>query len=145
MEPANAVSHLQSVNPKVGVGSTADEVVGTARIPTRAPSATEGGQVIRTVSPAPSAKEFAASERHDEGQKEDVAHAVRDINEFFQMVRRTLQFSLDDESGRVVVKIKDAETDEVIRQIPSEDILRLARYLGEFKEGFKGLLFEDSA
>ncbi|HEX5127273.1 MAG TPA: flagellar protein FlaG [Rhodocyclaceae bacterium] len=38
---------------------------------------------------------------------------------------RNLQFSIDDATGRTVVKIVDAKTKEVIRQIPSEEILAL--------------------
>ena len=46
-------------------------------------------------------------------------------------MQRDLVFSIDEESGREVVTIKDAKSDEVIRQYPSEEILSLARNLNE--------------
>lgn len=142
MEPATAFSHLQPISLKAK--QVTDAATGAAAAAGGAFRIAEEGQTLPTVSPTASSEDFAASERGDDGQGE-VAHAVKNMNEFFQMVRRTLQFSLDDESGRVVVKIKDAETDEVIRQIPSEEILRLAKSLDEFKDGFKGLLLEEKA
>lgn len=52
-----------------------------------------------------------------------------------------LQFSIDEESGETVVKVVDADTDEVIRQIPSEEMLALARNL----QRMEGFLFDGKA
>ncbi|MCU0870215.1 MAG: flagellar protein FlaG [Burkholderiales bacterium] len=52
-----------------------------------------------------------------------------------------LQFSIDEQSGETVVKVVDADTDEVIRQIPSEEMLALARNL----QRMEGLLFDGKA
>jgi flagellar protein FlaG len=41
-----------------------------------------------------------------------------------------LQFSVDDELGRVVIRVVDPETREVIKQFPSEDAIALAKSLG---------------
>jgi flagellar protein FlaG len=144
MEPATAFSHLQPISPKASVQQVTDAATGAAASSRGAFRIAGDGPAVPTVSPTASSEEFAASERGEDRQTE-VAHAVENMNDFFQMVRRTLQFSLDEESGRVLVKIKDAETDEVIRQIPSEEILRLAKSLDEFKDGFKGLLLEEKA
>jgi flagellar protein FlaG len=46
-----------------------------------------------------------------------------------QRMNRYLEFQVDEQSGRTVVTVKDRNTGEVIRQIPSEEILRLARNL----------------
>lgn len=72
---------------------------------------------------------------------ETVEEAVSAIQEFVQTVRRNLNFDLDDSSGRVVVKMTDAESGEVIRQIPSEEALKLAESLAEARS----LLFEAKA
>ena len=67
------------------------------------------------------------------GRVEDasqVESAVSQISEFVQNLQRDLQFSVDEDSGRIVIKVIDSETNEVIRQIPPEDALRLARDLG---------------
>ncbi|WP_232229453.1 flagellar protein FlaG [Marichromatium purpuratum] len=50
---------------------------------------------------------------------------VESINDYLQANQRALEFSLDDGSGQVVVTVRDAERDEVIRQIPPEHALKL--------------------
>ncbi|MBG0842074.1 flagellar protein FlaG [Ectopseudomonas toyotomiensis] len=62
---------------------------------------------------------------------ERIREAVDNIQEFVQSVRRDLNFSLDDSSGRVVVKVTDSSSGDVIRQIPSEEALKLAESLSE--------------
>lgn len=85
--------------------------------------------------PAP---EFQNAETNKAGLQQSVIR----LNEFVQHLNRELQFSIDETSGRTVIKVIDAETSEVIRQIPSEELLELARHLEEGKPlGF----FEASA
>ena len=55
--------------------------------------------------------------------------AVSKISEFVQNFQRDLTFSVDKESGRIVIKVIDSKTKDVIRQIPSEVVLRLAKNL----------------
>jgi len=47
-------------------------------------------------------------------------------------VARNLQFSIDDATGRSVVKVVDSSTNEVIRQIPSEELLAITRSIDKF-------------
>lgn len=47
-----------------------------------------------------------------------------------QSMNRYLEFRVDEDSGRTVVTVKDKTTGETIRQIPSEEIMRLAQNLG---------------
>jgi flagellar protein FlaG len=58
---------------------------------------------------------------------ENLDKAVERINRELQGANRGLRFSIDDQSGRIVVKVVDTKTDEVVRQIPSEEVLALAR------------------
>jgi len=55
--------------------------------------------------------------------------AVQEIEKFVQSVKRNLEFSIDDTSGKIVVKVVASETGEVVRQIPSEEVLKLAESL----------------
>jgi len=55
--------------------------------------------------------------------------AVSKISEFVQNFQRDLTFSVDKDSGRIVIKVIDSKTKDVIRQIPSEVALRLAKNL----------------
>lgn len=52
--------------------------------------------------------------------------AVTRLNDHIQNVQRNLSFSIDKESGRTVVTITDAQTKEVIKQLPPDETLRLA-------------------
>ena len=63
--------------------------------------------------------------------KDELKEAVSNVEAFTQSIRRDLKFSLDDESGKVVVKVTDSKTGEIIRQMPSEEALKLAQRLEE--------------
>ena len=72
---------------------------------------------------------------------EQVSQAVDRINEMMQSGKQTLSFQLDDDSGRMVVRVTDAQTKEVIRQIPTEETLKFAEYV----DGLVGLIFNKKA
>ncbi|BCX89078.1 flagellar protein FlaG [Methylomarinovum tepidoasis] len=79
----------------------------------------------------------------DPPQPEQVAQAVKQINDYLQTVQRNLEFSIDRDTRQVVVKVLDAESGEVVRQIPPESVLKLAKAMKESKE--EGLLFAQRA
>ncbi len=88
-----------------------------------------------------STSESAFSPKAAEQNKgEKLDHSVRNLNDFVQSVKRNLQFSIDNDSGRTVVKVVDADTDKVIRQIPSDEVLAMAKRLEE-QAGEPGLIF----
>jgi flagellar protein FlaG len=62
--------------------------------------------------------------------QETAAAVAAQIESFLRNNGREVQFSIDSDSGRTVVSIRDANTGDVIRQIPSEEILRLAQSIG---------------
>ena len=63
-----------------------------------------------------------------------LAEMVEDLNGLTQSIRRQLQFSIDDENGKVYVKVLDAETKDVIREIPSEEIRNMQNQLREMSD-----------
>lgn len=65
------------------------------------------------------------------GGTEELAERLEQLNAQMQDMRRSLRFSVDDSSGRIVVKVIDLSTEEVIRQIPSEEMMALIRNAGE--------------
>ncbi len=67
---------------------------------------------------------------------------VRDLNDYVQSIGREIQFSLDDTTGRTIIRVVDAATDETIRQIPSEEIMDFLKNMQELNQE-KGSLFED--
>jgi flagellar protein FlaG len=80
-----------------------------------------------------------------EKNQKDLDQAVDKLNDFVQNLQRDLQFSIDEKSGEMVVKVIDTASQKVIRQIPSEDALKLARSLMEQKEDGKLTIFRSSA
>nr|WP_298139752.1 flagellar protein FlaG [uncultured Pseudomonas sp.] len=73
--------------------------------------------------------------------REQIEGAVASIQDFVQSVQRSINFSVEETSGRVVVKVTDAGSGDVIRQIPSEEALQLAENLSEVRS----LLFKAEA
>jgi flagellar protein FlaG len=68
--------------------------------------------------------------------EKDVEEAVVKLNDYAQSVNRQLQFSVDEDSGKTIVKVIDAETGETIRDIPPEEILEMQNRLREISERF---------
>lgn len=66
-------------------------------------------------------------------EKVQLESAVSDINDYVQTVNRELQFRVDDALplGRSVITVVDTDTQETIREFPSEQALSLARSLKE--------------
>jgi flagellar protein FlaG len=73
--------------------------------------------------------------------RESLDSAVASISSFVQSVQRSLDFSIDESSGEVVVRVTDRDSGELIRQLPSEEALRLSEQL----EGLRSLMFETRA
>jgi flagellar protein FlaG len=61
--------------------------------------------------------------------EEQVTQALKSINELLRTRSPDLEFSIDSDSDRAIVKVVDKETQEVIRQMPSEDALQIAKAL----------------
>ena len=72
---------------------------------------------------------------------EELNKVVEEINDFIKPINNSLQFSIDRDSGTTVVKVIDTDTDEMIKQIPSEEMLALAKAIGQLK----GLLVKQQA
>jgi flagellar protein FlaG len=58
-----------------------------------------------------------------------VKAAAQQIESYLKSNGRELDFQVDRDSGQVIVSVRDSETGELIRQIPGEDVLRMARAL----------------
>ncbi|GGY77182.1 flagellar protein FlaG [Pseudoduganella plicata] len=60
---------------------------------------------------------------------DELKDAVGKLNANMQANARSLQFSIDEDSKRTVVKLIDVNTQEVVRQYPTEEALRLSKSL----------------
>jgi flagellar protein FlaG len=68
----------------------------------------------------------------------EVAQATQDISAYIQTVNRSLQISVEQDLGTTVITVIDKATEEVVRQIPSEEILSLARFISQQQEELGG-------
>ena len=73
--------------------------------------------------------ELQGSAQDQTALAEDLSEAVSQMNDYLQASQRDLRFSIDEELGETIVKVLDRETQEVIRQIPNEVFLDIARSL----------------
>ena len=74
--------------------------------------------------------------------EESLTKKVDKMNEYVQSIQRDLKFSVDDDSGEVVVKVFNTSTDELVRQFPSEEALALAEHMKESVDSKSGLLLK---
>ena len=91
--------------------------------------ATENKRAAATQQTSPMAQEERAS-------RQQLVEAADAVNDFIKITNNSLQFSVDSDTGISFIKVIDTSTDEVIRQIPSEEMLAIAKAL----DSLKGLL-----
>jgi flagellar protein FlaG len=72
--------------------------------------------------------------------RENIQEAIERLNQQLKANGRDLSFQIDEEIDRTIITVRNIETGEVVRQIPSEEIVRMAHSI---EEG-KGLLFNES-
>ena len=77
--------------------------------------------------PEKARNDAASAERAEETLSFEKAGEL--LDQYLQRYGRTLEFSVDPTTGRPVVRVLDLHTKELIRQIPSEEVLRVARHL----------------
>lgn len=83
----------------------------------------------------------AASGQSSGSAPDALLHAVNELRAAIAPVEQNLLFSIDDDTGHTVVKVVDAATDEVIRQIPSEEVLAVTKALDKLQ----GVLIQQKA
>jgi flagellar protein FlaG len=114
----------------------ASEFVATVALVGRVPELTgsaAGRGVGRASTPSHPPEQ---SPRQEPPDADRVSKAVEKLNELVQNQKRSLYFSVDQDTGRTVIRVIDPDTSEVIRQIPPEEVLNLAR----LHEGAGGVL-----
>ena len=98
--------------------------------PVKLPGSAKAGESTGNNVPVVVGTEDASRrERVAAESRQVVEKAIAHLNEYVQSVQRDLEFSLDEGSGATVVRVIDRTTQTVVRQIPSDVALRLARNL----------------
>ncbi len=84
------------------------------------------------------------SGRENEAEKSitqaEAEEVVSDINKVVQNLQRDLLFSIDQKNGGTILKVTDRETQETVREIPTEEIRALKQRMSEVS----GIIFKDS-
>ena len=116
--------------------------IGSASIqpPAPAPSRSPVHADARPVQVAPAAPqkgpEKSATKALSKQSEEQLKEAVKSLNE---QSNTSMSFSIDKTNNRTVIKVEDANTGEVIRQIPNETVLRVSHNI----EKAKGLFLDE--
>jgi flagellar protein FlaG len=74
------------------------------------------------------AAQLVKEEQHN---KEEIKEAVAKLQDYVQSIERNLDFELDEESGITIIRVYDATSSELIRQIPGDDAVSLAQKLNQ--------------
>ncbi|BBQ52661.1 flagellin [Aeromonas veronii] len=78
----------------------------------------------------------------------DIEKQVQNLQEFGKLQGWTVNFSMEQESGQMVIKVMDSDTRSVIRQIPTEELVAIHKRIQALQQGEaganpkRGLLFD---
>ncbi len=99
------------------------------------------GQQIGPIRPLASNPSGAKIDQAGDATAAAVEDMVDEVNKVLHYINERLQFSVHETTKRIMVKVVDRETDEVLREIPPEKLLDLVGKLQEIV----GLLVDQKA
>lgn len=117
------------------------QTISTSLPPQSNHEASSVARETRAAAPPPAPEKTAPAQTVQAASKEQLKAAVKSVQEYIQPTNDALEFSLSDETGGIVVKIIDRDTKEVIRQMPSEEMIAIAKAL----DSIKGLFVKQNA
>ena len=127
--------------------NTAKAAVPTAaHVPAPAPAAAAANAAALPANAAAAEEKQPAPEPKfeplvsSEERRENLRSAIQRLNDMMKESSRALNFSMDETTDRVVITVKNANTGEVVRQIPDATFLRVSHNL----ENLKGVLLNQS-
>lgn len=117
------------------------EVSSKAQALVSSPVAVRSAPVVDSVISQPKVQERKQVEiKVDvDAMRANLKDSIQKLNDSMRDGGRNLNFHIDDKVGGPVVLVKNAETGEVVRQIPNEVVVRIAHSI----EAFKGLLHNE--
>ncbi|MFB2642050.1 flagellar protein FlaG [Shewanella bicestrii] len=118
---------------------TASNRVDLAQVPLKTPIADVELKRDAAVSTVEQSTEQSAAENEQNPGK--LTQVASELSDMMSMMRKGLAFKVDENSGQAVVTVLDRDTGDVIRQMPSEEALKLAEKLSEVT----GLLMKTEA
>lgn len=117
-------------------------------IATDKPQAAEGAtgtsleqQLFNASADEATAENKLARASDQQERKENLREAIENLNNLAAKTSRSLNFTIDQELNRQIITVSNKETGEVVRQIPTDVVLRVAHSI----EDLKGLLLDEEA
>ncbi|WDP89778.1 MAG: flagellar protein FlaG [Desulfobacter sp.] len=128
--------NIQTINPVNGAERVADTATQTK---VAYPPPPNRPDVVEEITKA---EEKVREEKESVLSADDVKELTEQMNEVMDELQTSLGFSIREEMNHlVVIEVKDRNTDELIKQIPSEELLAIKEKMDEFT----GLLFDQKA
>lgn len=93
-----------------------------------------------SASPVPKAVAKAGVSEADKPGARQLQQSLDDINKVLAGFSISVQFEIDPDYTELIVKVVDQETGKLIRQIPTEEVVRMSKAM----DNLKGLLFAQS-
>ena len=91
-------------------------------------------QIRQTTSAAEKRIADAAAETHETAvpTAQQIQNAVEQMNRASSQLNERISFSYNEKVNRVVVKVINQDTNEVVREIPSRDIIKLTEHIQQY-------------
>ncbi len=100
--------------------------------------------VRATDAAATRAAEQKADMRRAQEQRAELEAALEKLNQHMRANAREIEFSVDEATDRTIITVRQTETGEIIRQIPSDGLLEFAQQVEMQLDDPKGLLFNSA-
>ena len=129
--PVQPIAHVAAPVPAPATAHTAP----TAHVAAATSPATAAAEA-KPLEAKPKFEPLVSSEE----RRENLRSAIQRLNDMMREGSRDLNFSMDESTDRVVITVKNANTGEIVRQIPDAALLHVAHDL----ENLKGVLHNQS-
>ncbi|GHF80284.1 flagellar protein FlaG [Thalassotalea marina] len=73
-------------------------------------------------------------QKSQQEEQEELEKAVETVSDFMSMYNRNVNFSLDEKSDKTIIKVFDADSKELIKQFPSEDLIKVAQKINGLRQ-----------
>ena len=110
-------------------------MIDVSAVPPAAPTSARGDSPRALPLSMPVQQKEAAAPASSEANSQQLEQAVEQLNRHFAEARTDLKFSIEKDLGVVVVAVVDSRDGTVLRQIPSEEALHIARTLDRQARG----------
>lgn len=97
--------------------------------------ATQPAVRINDAPPVRTVADIPAQHAPAQASAEELKHAVAVINQVMRQSNLSLEFSVDTDTQKTVVRMVDTSTGELIRQFPSEAAIAISRSIDQLKQG----------